>query len=122
MPLVDMQLEELRSYRGRNPRPADFDAFWDRSLAEMHAIDPEVELQPFPLKSRMADCFDLYFTGTGRARIHAKYLRPKGVPGPHPAVIIFHGYSGSSGDWTDKLAYVSQGFSVAVLDCRGQAG
>jgi cephalosporin-C deacetylase len=122
MPLVDMQLEQLRSYRGRNPRPDDFDAFWDKALAEMRAINPQVELRPFPLKSRVADCFDLYFTGTGHARAHAKYLRPRNMPEPHPAVVIFHGYSGSSGDWSDKLAYVSQGFSVAVLDCRGQAG
>jgi len=37
-------------------------------------------------------------------------------------VVMFHGYSGSSGDWTDKLNYVAQGFSVAALDCRGQGG
>ena len=24
--------------------------------------------------------------------------------------------------WEDKLSYVSQGFSVAALDCRGQGG
>jgi cephalosporin-C deacetylase len=35
---------------------------------------------------------------------------------------MFHGYSGSSGDWCDKLAYVANGFSVAALDCRGQGG
>ena len=54
--------------------------------------------------------------------MHAKYLRPKGPSEPHPAVVMFHGYSGSSGDWTDKLNYVGQGFSVAALDCRGQGG
>jgi cephalosporin-C deacetylase len=58
----------------------------------------------------------------GGARVHAKYLRPKGDTGKHPAVVMFHGYSGSSGDWCDKLNYVSQGFSVAALDCRGQGG
>ncbi|HTE18997.1 MAG TPA: acetylxylan esterase, partial [Armatimonadota bacterium] len=41
---------------------------------------------------------------------------------PHPAVLLFHGYSGSSGDWVDKLGYVAQGYSVAALDCRGQGG
>jgi cephalosporin-C deacetylase len=35
---------------------------------------------------------------------------------------MFHGYTGSSGDWVDKLSYVAQGFSVAALDCRGQGG
>lgn len=122
MPLIDMPLEQLKEYQGRNPRPADFDEYWDKALAEMHAIDPQVELIPYSLKSTFADCFDLYFTGVGGARVHAKYVRPKNAPQPHPAVVIFHGYSGSSGDWADKLIYASQGYSVLALDCRGQAG
>lgn len=126
MPLVDMPLSALKEYGGRNPRPADFDEYWDRALAEMHALDPQVELRPYPLQSRAADCFDLYFTGVGGARVHAKYLRPKQTrdshPAPHPAVLLFHGYSGNSGDWCDKLQWVSQGYSVAALDCRGQGG
>ena len=43
MPVVDMPLERLRMYEGRNPRPADFDEFWERSLAEMNAMDPQAE-------------------------------------------------------------------------------
>ncbi len=35
---------------------------------------------------------------------------------------MFHGYTGNSGDWNDKLNWVSQGFSIAILDCRGQGG
>ena len=35
---------------------------------------------------------------------------------------MFHGYSGHSGDWVDKLGYVARGFSVAAMDCRGQGG
>ncbi len=122
MPLVDLPLPELLKYQGRNPRPDDFDAYWDKGLAEMGAIDAKVELTPAPLKSSFAECFDLRFTGVGGARVYAKYLRPKNSPGPHPAVVMFHGYSGSSGDWADKLSYVSQGYSVAALDCRGQGG
>ena len=35
---------------------------------------------------------------------------------------MFHGYTGDAGDWSDKLGYVGQGFTVAALDCRGQGG
>jgi cephalosporin-C deacetylase len=122
MPLVDMPLERLYEYEGRNPKPADFNEFWERGLAEMRATDPSPQYVRHDLKSRIADCFDLYFTGVGGARVHAKYLRPKDVQKPHPAVLMFHGYSGNSGDWCDKLNYVSQGFSVAAMDCRGQGG
>jgi len=122
MPIVDLPLDDLYAYQGRNPCPPDFDAFWDRALAEMHGMDAQVELRPYYLHTPQAECFDLYFTGVGGARIHAKYLRPKEITAPCPAVTIFHGYSGSSGDWLDKLSWVGQGFCVAALDCRGQGG
>ena len=122
MPLIDKPLAELRTYTGRNPRPTDFDTFWDNSLAEMKKLDPKVELVPAKFTAALADCFDMYFTGVGGSRIHAKYLRPKAGRTPHPAVVIFHGYSGNAGDWFDKLAWVAQGVSVFALDCRGQGG
>jgi cephalosporin-C deacetylase len=123
MPLVfDLPFEQLPGYQGRNPRPHDFDAFWEKSLAEMRATDPQVELTPAEFKVANAACFHLYFTGVGGARIHAKFIRPVKSPEPHPAILLFHGYSGDSGDWSDKLGYVSAGYSIAALDCRGQAG
>jgi len=123
MPLqFDMPLEQLYLYQGSNPRPADFDAFWDGALDEMSAIDPGLELIPADFECAAADCFHLYFTGVGGARVHAKLLRPTPGRAPHPAVLMFHGYSGDSGDWFPKLGYVAQGYTVAVLDCRGQGG
>jgi cephalosporin-C deacetylase len=124
MPLIDMPLGQLRKYCGINPRPEDFDAYWDASLRELDALPPVVELIPNEtIHPPQAECFDLWFQGIGGARIHAKYLRPKGAKvGKCPAVLVFHGYAGSSGDWVDKLAYVNQGFCVAAIDCRGQAG
>lgn len=122
MPIIDMPFSELTTYAGRNPRPDDIDSFWDDALAEMRAIDPEVELVPEPSPASVAECFHLYFTGVRGARVHAKYLRPTHVEGEHPGVALFHGYSGDSGDWFDKLPYVAQGMSVMALDCRGQGG
>ena len=124
MPMLDMPLAKLKEYTGRNPCPKDMDAFWDAGLAEMHKLDAKLELKPAPFEAPGAECFDLYFTGMKGARIHAKYLRPKGAKkgGRLPAVVLFHGYTGSAGDWFDKLAWVGQGFCVAALDCRGQGG
>jgi len=123
MPLTfDFPLERLRTYQGINPRPADFEAYWDKALAEMHALDPQVTLTPAEFQAPFAECFDMHFTGVGGARVYAKLLRPKSAPKPHPAVLLFHGYSGNSGEWWDKLAYVAQGYTVAALDARGQGG
>lgn len=123
MPLTfDLSFDQLKTYQGINPRPQDFDTFWDESLSEMRAIDPQIELIQAEFQAPNIEFFHLYFTGVGGARVHAKLLRPANASSPHPAVLLFHGYTGDSGDWYDKLGYVSAGFTVAALDCRGQAG
>jgi len=123
MPLLfDMPLEKLKTYKGINPKPADFDEFWDDGIQEMKMLDPKVELRPAEFQADFAECFHMYFTGVGGARVHAKLLRPKEQSRPGPAVVMFHGYRGNSGDWLDKLPYVASGFTVAALDCRGQGG
>ena len=122
MPILDFPLEKLKEYNGINPCPHDMDEYWERALSEMRATDPKAELLPSGFEVPFAECFDLYFTGVRGARIYAKYLRPKNSPGPHPAILQFHGYTGNSGDWCDKLNYVAMGYSVAAMDCRGQGG
>lgn len=88
----------------------------------MRSIDPEIELVAAEFTAPNVECFHLFFTGVGGARVHAKLLRPTNTSSPHPAVLMFHGYTGDSGDWFDKLGYASAGFTIAALDCRGQAG
>ena len=103
MPVVDMPLEKLKEYQGKNPRPADFDEFWDRSLAEMNAIDPKPVFTPYPMQSKIADCFELRFTSTKGATVYAKFVRPKNIEGKIPAVLNFHGLSGCSCQWNSLL-------------------
>lgn len=123
MPLLfDMPLERLKTYQGTNPKPDDFEQFWDAGLAEMRAVDPDIVLESAEFKTPFADCFHLWFTGVNGARIHAKLLRPKQQAAPAPAIVMFHGYSTDSGDWTSMLGYVARGYTVASLDCRGQGG
>ncbi len=122
MPLIDMPLDKLKVYQGINPRPVDFDEFWDRSLEEMKAIDPKAEFKPYSFASKIADCFELRFKSTKNATIYAKFARPKNFEGKIPAVLSFHGLSGSGLSWTALTQYVSQGFCIATLDCRGQGG
>lgn len=122
MPMIDMPLEELKKYQGINPRPGDFTQYWDRAIAEMKSVDPNVELVPSSFQVPYAECFDMYFTGVRGARIHVKHLRPKNALEKHPAVLLFHGYSSNAGDWSDKLGFAALGYSVFAMDCRGQGG
>lgn len=124
MPLTfDMPFEKLKDYPGINPRPVDFDEYWDNALMEMRALDPQIEIIPDPdFQTPFATCSHLWFTGVGGARIHAKLVQPKNATKTHSAVLHFHGYSGASGAWGDYLGHAASGFTVASLDCRGQAG
>lgn len=129
MPVIDKPLPELLEYRGRNPRPDDFDAYWAEALRELDATAPRPELVPnTTLSTARIECFDLWFTGVGGARVYAKYLRSKAAhadaraTAKHPAVLQFHGYSQHSGDWLDKFGWPAEGFCYAAMDCRGQGG
>lgn len=94
----------------------------------MDATDPQPELRPADVVApRHAECYDLWFTGVGGARVYAKYIRPKytadgAATAKRPAVLQFHGYFGHSGDWFDKLGLAGEGFCYAAMDVRGQGG
>ena len=91
--------------------------------ARIYTIDPKPELKrSTELQSRNSEFFDLTFTGIGGARIYAKYARPTKASTPHPAILEFHGYTGNSGDWSDKLRFSGDGVAIAAMDCRGQGG
>ena len=121
MPSFDLPINELHEYPGRNPKPEDFDHFWDESIDQMQDQNPQLVLTPSSWQAPGAECFELWFSGVGGARIHAKYLRPASGYN-YPTVVQFHGYSMNAGDWFDKLAWVQQGYAVAAMDVRGQGG
>lgn len=128
MPILDLPLSELETYSGTNPRPSDFEDYWDRALSEMKSVDPDVEIIDAGFQAPGVKCSHFYFTGVGGARIHAKYLRPDAAlktektAAPSPALLFFHGYTMDSGSWTSHLAWAASGYHVWAMDCRGQGG
>ncbi|WNS46630.1 alpha/beta fold hydrolase [Paenibacillus sp. MMS20-IR301] len=119
----ERSLPQLLAYEGSSPKPDDFGQYWERAMQELDAQPLEYELVPADFTSGLADCFHLYFTGVGGARIHCKYVRSKKPAGEQgPGVVMFHGYSCDSGDWLEKVAYAAHGISVLAMDCRGQGG
>lgn len=118
----DMALSQLKTYTGGSPKPEIFDGYWDRALRELDQLPLDYELEPADFLSPLAECYHLYFRGAGGARIHCKYARPKNRTGKGPGMVMFHGYSCDSGDWSDKVSYAGHGISVLALDCRGQGG
>lgn len=117
----ELSYDELLTYQGTNPRPADFDAFWDKALLSLDDVPADAEFvdaDDFPLTTAVAQ--HLYFTGTGGYRVHAKVIRPTEPTGP--AVLLFHGYGGEQPKWVELLPYAARGYTVAALDVREQVG
>lgn len=109
MPLIDKPLEELKTYQGTNPKPADFDAYWEKALAELDKTAPNPEYIPAKFQAKGVQCYDTYFTGVNGARVYAKCLIPDHKEGEKlPAVLHFHGYSGASEDWAWYLGYADR--------------
>lgn len=122
MPIVDMTVDELEQYQGTNPKPVDFDEYWEKALDEMKSVDPQVLMVRADFQTPTVECYDMYFTGVNGARIYVKQLRPKNATGKIPAVLRFHGYSCNSGAWCDHLLYAASGVAVFAMDVRGQGG
>ncbi len=122
MPMIDLSGEELLSFQGRTPRPADFDAFWDEGLARIEAIAEAPQLQPAQIEVPGVSCFHLTYTGVGNAQIYAKYLKADVADAQRPILLVFHGYRRSSPSWLNLMQFVCAGFDVMAMDCRGQGG
>lgn len=122
MPLVDMPVKELLKYQGSSPCPKDIDEYWDKALCEMNEVEHNAEFIKKDFPSKVVDMYDLYYTATKGAKIHAKVAMPKNIEGKIPAVLMFHGLSGYSGEWNELIGYASQGYVVAYMDTRGQGG
>ena len=122
MPIVDMSVEKLYAFQGCNPCPADIEEYWDRAVAQMEALGTGCELIEADFHAPNVECFEMYFTGVGGAKIHCRYARPKKIQGKIPAVVNFHGYSGSGGSFSGLLKWCAAGMAAFNMDCRGQGG
>lgn len=121
--MANDKVEDLLKYSGISPKPDDFDAYWERALKELDAQPLDYELVEADFQTPLADCYHLYFTGVGGARVHAKFAKPKQLPSEKgPGLALFHGYHSGSGDWSDKASYAAHGITVIAMDCRGQGG
>lgn len=124
MPFSADRLARLESCAGRNPIPADFDAFWEERVAEADAVPLDYELSASDQVDDFDTCtyHDLRFIGMGGARLYAKYCVPAAVSGPVPLVLQFHGYPGCTRSWAEQSSWPGLGYAVLSMDNPGQGG
>ena len=113
-------LEEIKTYKGRDEVPEDFDAFWDEEIKKVSPI-PAYQLEERDFHIPQVKCYELTFEGTNEGKVYARIVLPKSDE-KVPLIFHFHGYMGRGWDWADMLAYTVAGYGVVSMDVRGQSG
>ncbi|MBZ2199696.1 acetylxylan esterase [Occultella gossypii] len=117
---VDMSLDRLVEYRPTPEEPADFDAFWERTLAESPAGLAGYE--PVDVGLSTVDVFDVTFPGYAGQPIKAWLLLPRHRREPLPGVVQYIGYNGGRGIPFEWLTWSAAGYAHLIMDNRGQGG
>ncbi|MBN1890395.1 MAG: acetylxylan esterase [Thermoflexales bacterium] len=116
----DMPLEELQRYTPPRDEPADFDAFWQATLAEARQHPLNAQFEPAVSDMRLVDTFDVTFAGYGGQAIKGWLTLPRQRSSRLPCVVEYLGYGGGRGFPLDWLFWASAGFAHLVMDTRGQ--
>lgn len=122
-----MSLPELTQYRPEVAEPADFDAFWQRTLAEArrHPAEPRLTRVDSPLTE--VEVYDVTFNGFAGDPIKAWFMVPAAgsdgsgeLPARLPTVVEYNGYGGGRGFPHERLTWVASGYAYLFMDTRGQ--
>jgi cephalosporin-C deacetylase len=120
MAFFDLSLDQLQVYKPERNEPADFDAFWQETLAETrgHALNPRFE--PVDAGLKTLEVFDVTFCGYAGQEIKGWFLLPRDRASKLPCVVEYIGYGGGRGSPLTWLTWPSAGYATLVMDTRGQ--
>lgn len=120
MPLYDLSLAELETYRPQPTAPDDFDDFWAVTLESAREHELEPSFQPVDCMLTEVEVFDTTFAGWNGERVSGWLLLPHNRPERVPAVLKFIGYGGGRGLPYQHLLMPAAGYATLVMDTRGQ--
>lgn len=120
MPLFDLPLDQLRTYRLSTPEPAAFDEFWTTTLAEARSHDLDLRVEEVPTGLRLVRTYDVTFAGFGGHPVKAWLTRPAGETAVRATVVEYNGYGGGRGLPHERLAWANAGYAHLFMDTRGQ--
>ena len=120
MAFFDLSLDKLQTYQPERDEPADFDAFWEATLAEAERFPLDARFESADFGLHTLEAFDVTYNGYGGQPIKGWLMLPRQRSGPLPCVVEYLGYGGGRGFPLDKLVWASAGFAHFVMDTRGQ--
>jgi cephalosporin-C deacetylase len=120
MAFYDLPLDELKTYCPERLEPADFDAFWQQTLAAARAFPMQARFEPAGFGLKTVDCWDVTFPGYGGQPIKGWFFVPHKTEGKLACVVEYIGYGGGRGIPYDWLFWSSLGYAHLVMDTRGQ--
>lgn len=124
MAFFDLSLEELYKYKGVSEEPKDFDEFWDNTLKENnHSTEAKYTLIDTHLK--LFDVWSVSFNGYLKHKINGWYIAPKYASENNKkltCIMCYPGYGGGRDYPIKHLLFPSAGYSVFVMEVRGQGG
>lgn len=120
MPFNDLVHPELDRYQSAVQTPADFAAFWDRTLAEARAFEGGASLEPVVSALKLVEASDVTFPGFGGHPVKGWLVVPKHRQGRLPLVVQYVGYGGGRGFAHEQLHWAAAGYAYFRMDTRGQ--
>ena len=122
MAFFDLSLEELYKYKGSGEEPKDFDEFWLNTLNENnHKTEAEYTLIDTYLK--LFDVWNVSFKGYSKHVINGWYIAPKYARENNEkltCIMHYPGYGGGRDYPNSHLLFPSAGYSIFVMEVRGQ--
>jgi cephalosporin-C deacetylase len=120
--LSDAALGELRAYRPALDEPADFDAFWAKTLAEAEAHELAPIFVASDLPGAAVEIHDTTYSGWGGDRIKAWLILPRFLDRPLPCVVEYLGYNVGRGFGLEEPIWPVLGYAHLIMDNRGHGG
>jgi cephalosporin-C deacetylase len=108
------------AFRSSVRRPADFDAFWAETLAQVDNVPLNPGLEHLPLRSTdQVDVFEIHYDSLDGLRVAGWYCRPKEsyLAPPYPALVIPPGYIAEP---TLPKSWAKLGYAAVGVAPRGK--
>ncbi|MEH7480974.1 acetylxylan esterase [Neobacillus drentensis] len=123
MGYIDDVTKDFYNYLPALTRRDDFDEFWKKTIQQAKAIPLNAEKILVDYPSTHVKVYDISYNGMDETRISGWFIVPAFMKkDKYPCLIHYHGFSGSRGEPSDFMHWITMGVAVLSVDCRDQGG